>query len=245
MTRILLLGGTSEARAMAQALAGAGMDAIYSYAGRVQALARQPLPMRVGGFGGVDGLAAYLRAERITHLIDATHPFAALISRNALVAAQRARVPLIVLERPPWAARPEDRWTHVPDFAAAAEALPGDGSGVFLAIGRQHLAPFLSRHHRWLLRFAEIASHPLRDATLIVSRGPFTVAGDKALMQRHDIGWLVTKNSGGRGAAAKLTAARELGLPIIVIDRPALPARRIVGTVAEVMGWLHGADRGV
>lgn len=229
---------------MARALAEAGLDAIYSYAGRVQALAQQPLPVRVGGFGGADGLEAWLRAERITHLIDATHPFAATISRNAGTAAAQAGVPLIALERPPWAEQPGDLWRHVADFQAAAAALPGDGSAVFLAIGRLQLAPFLPCHHRWVLRFAEVASHPLRDATLIVSRGPFTVAGDVALMRRYDIRHVVTKNAGGRGAESKLAAARELGLPVIVIDRPALPPRPVVTTVAEVMGWLHGADRG-
>ena len=132
------------------------------------------------------------------------------------------------------------------DFAAAASALPNDGSGVFLAIGRQQLAPFVGCNHRWMLRFAEVASHPLRDATLIVSRGPFTVAGDIALMQRHGIGLVVTKNAGGHGAEAKLIAARELGLPVVMIDRPALPARHVVARVAEVMDWLHdAADRGV
>lgn len=241
-----MLGGTLEARALAQTLADAGLDAVYSYAGRVQALAAQPLPVRIGGFGGAEGLADCLRTEGFTHLIDATHPFAATISQNACAAADRAQVPLIVLERPPWVRQPGDRWTHVPDYQAAAAALPDDGSAVFLAIGRQHLAHFRARgHHRWLLRFAELASHPLRDATVIVSRGPFTVAGDTALMQRHDIRHVVTKNAGGRGAEAKLTAARELGLPVVVIDRPAMPARRVVTTVTGVMDWLHGTERGV
>lgn len=230
---------------MAQALADAGLDAVYSYAGRVLALAAQPLPVRIGGFGGADGLAAYLRAEGFTHLIDATHPFAATISQNAHAAAGRARVPLIALQRPAWAQQPGDRWVHVPDFAAAAQALPGDGSTVFLAIGRQQLAPFQASRHGWLLRFAELASHPLRGATVIVSRGPFTVAGDKALMQRHHVGLVLSKNSGGRGAEAKLIAARELGLPVVMIDRPALPDRRVVASAGAVMDWLHGTDRGV
>ena len=154
-------------------------------------------------------------------------------------------MPLIALERAPWASQPGDRWTHVADFQAAAQVLPGDGSTVFLAIGRQQLAPFLGCKHRWMLRFAEVASHPLRDATLIVSRGPFTVAGDIALMQRHGIRHLVTKNAGGHAAEAKLAAARELGLPVVMIDRPALPPRPVAATVAGVMDWLHAADRGV
>ena len=230
---------------MARALADAGIDAVYSYAGRVQNPAAQPLPTRSGGFGGADGLAAFLRAGRFTHLIDATHPFAATISRNAIAASAIASVPLIVLERPAWSRQPGDRWHQVADFAAAARAMPGDGSGVFLAIGRQQLQPFLGLNHRWMLRFAEVASHPLRDATLIVSRGPFTVAGDIALMRRHKIAHVVAKNAGGHAAEAKITAARELGLPVVMIDRPALPPRRIARTPAEVMIWLHGTDRGV
>lgn len=245
MTRVLLLGGTTEARAMAEALAAAGLDAVYSYAGRTQNPILPPLPTRMGGFGGAEGLTGYLRAEGFTHLIDATHPFAATISQNAVAASARAGVPMIALERPPWRPQPGDRWRGVADFAAAARALPGDGSGVFLAIGRQQLAPFQGLHHRWMLRFAEVASHPLRDATLIVSRGPFTVAGDIALMQRHGIRHLVTKNAGGHAAEAKLAAARELGLPVVMIDRPALPPRPIAATVAGVMDWLHAADRGV
>ena len=231
---------------MAEALAKAGLDAVYSYAGRLQNPVAQPLPTRSGGFGGADGLAACLRAEGFTHLIDATHPFAATISQNAIAASDRARVPLIALERPAWTRQPGDRWHHVASFEAAAAALPGDGSGVFLAIGRQQLQPFQGVNHRWMLRFVEVASHPLRDATLIVSRGPYTVAGDIALMRRHAIAHVVAKNAGGHGAEAKITAARELGLPVVMIDRPKLPARRVVASVAEVMNWLHGStERGV
>ncbi|WP_149765521.1 cobalt-precorrin-6A reductase [Paracoccus thiocyanatus] len=245
MARILLLGGTTEAGAMAQVLAKAGLDAVYSYAGRTANPVAQPLPTRIGGFGGAEGLADYLRAERISHVIDATHPFAGTISRNAVAACAAAGRPLIALERPPWVALPGDRWLHVPDYEAAASALPGDGSAVFLAIGRQNLKFFAGRDHAWMLRFAEVAAHPLRDATLIVSRGPFTVAGDMALMRRHAIAHVVAKNAGGHAAEAKLAAARALGLPVVMIDRPVLPLRRVAAMPAEVMAWLHGADRGV
>lgn len=245
MTRILLLGGTTEASAMARALSEAGMDAVFSYAGRTASPVPQPLPTRIGGFGGVEGLMVFLRENRISHVIDATHPFAAGMTRNAIAACGRAGVALIGLERPAWTPQPGDRWTGVADYDAAAAALPGDGATVFLAIGRQNLAAFAAARHRWLLRFAEVAAQPLADATLIVSRGPFTVAGDRALMQRHGVGHVVAKNAGGTAAAAKLVAARELGLPVLMIARPALPARRAVATVAEVMAWLHGADRGV
>ncbi len=230
---------------MARALAEAGLDAVYSYAGRTANPVAQPLPMRIGGFGGSEGLADYLRAERISHVIDATHPFAEGMSRNAVAACCATGTALIALERPPWVAAPGDRWVHVADYEAAARALPGDGSAAFLAIGRQNLQPFVGLNHIWMLRFAEVAAHPLRDATLIVSRGPFTVAGDIALMRRHDIAHVVAKNAGGHAAQAKIVAARELGLPVVMIDRPVLPLRRVVAAPAEVMAWLHGTDRGV
>ncbi|MGA0616719.1 cobalt-precorrin-6A reductase [Paracoccus sp. KR1-242] len=244
--RILLLGGTTEAGSMARLLAAAGIDAIYSYAGRTSAPVGQPLPMRIGGFGGVEGMAAFLRETAVTHVIDATHPFAAQISRNAVAASALIGSGLIALERPAWVEQPGDHWIDVADFPAAAAALPGDGEGVFLAIGRQNLAPFLAIRQRWLLRFAEVAAHPLPGATLIASRGPFTVAGDVQLMRRHDIRHVVTKNAGGSAAQAKLVAARELGLGVVMIRRPDLPPRRLAATPVEVMDWLHGnADRGV
>lgn len=245
MTRILLLGGTTEAGAMARVLAEAGVDAVYSYAGRTSNPLGQPLPVRVGGFGGVAGLVDYLRQNGISHVVDATHPFAAGISRNAIAASRQAGLPLIALERAPWRRQPGDDWLDVADYAAAAAALPADGSGVFLAIGRQNLTPFVGRAHRWLLRFAEVASHPLPEATLIVSRGPYSVAGDAELMRRHDIRHVVAKNAGGAAAEAKLAAARALGLPVVMIGRPMLPARRVVALPAQVMGWLHDAERGV
>lgn len=240
-----MLGGTTEAAALARALAAAGIAAIYSYAGRTAQPLAQPLPTRVGGFGGVEGLAGFLREQQISHVVDATHPFAAEISRNAVAACAATGTALIALERPAWQPQPGDRWHGVPDFAAAARALPGDGSAVFLAIGRQNLAPFVGLHHRWTLRFAEVAAHPLRDATLIVSRGPYTVAGDRELLRRHGIAHLVAKNAGGRAAEAKLIAARELGLPVVMIARPALPPRRLAGSVDEVLDWIHVADRGL
>lgn len=230
---------------MALALSQADEDAIFSYAGRIANPHPQPLRTRIGGFGGVEGLRLFLRGQGISHVVDATHPFASGMSRNAIAACEAEGVALIALERPAWEEAPGDRWTRLADFDAAAAALPGDGSTVFLAIGRQNLAPFVGLNHRWLLRFAELAAHPLRDATLIVSRGPYTVAGDVALMQRHGVAHVVAKNAGGTAAEAKIAAARQLGLPVLMIDRPTLPARRAVATVAEVMRWLHGTLRGV
>ncbi|MDQ1849252.1 cobalt-precorrin-6A reductase [Gemmobacter fulvus] len=252
MTRVLLLGGTTEASRMARALADAGLAAVFSYAGRTEAPVAQPLPMRVGGFGGVPGLVAYLRDAQISHVIDATHPFAAQMSRNAVAACAEAQVPLVALQRPEWKAEPGDRWTHVPDMAGAVAALPGAPARVFLAIGKLHLAEFAARpQHHYLLRLVDPPGDlPLPDCSVEIARGPFDLAGDLALLRRERITHVVAKNAGGSGAQAKLAAARTLSLPVVMIDRPALPARAVRAEVAEVLHWLaqaaaHQADRGV
>ena len=235
---------------MARLLAGAGMDAIYSYAGRTAAPVDQPLPVRIGGFGGAEGLADYIRATGISHLIDATHPFAARISRNAIAAAGATGTSLLSLERPPWRAGPGDDWVPVPDFAAAAAALPRDPAHVFLAIGRQNLTAFAGLPHRWLLRLVDPPEGPLPlpRAHAVIARGPFTAEDDRALIRAHGITHLVAKNAGGAGASAKLAAARDLRLPVILIDRPALPPRPTVADPEHAMAWLHQtapARRGV
>ncbi|MGC1505257.1 MAG: cobalt-precorrin-6A reductase [Sulfitobacter sp.] len=247
--RILLLGGTTEASQMAATFAAQGLDAVFSYAGRTDAPVAQPLRTRVGGFGGVDGLATYLRAESITHVIDATHPFAAGMSRNAHAACARANVPLIRLERPAWAPADGDRWTSLPSIEDIPAALPDDPSRIFLAIGKQQIGLFTAKpQHHYVLRLVDrpLAALPLPDTTIVVARGPFDVAGDIALMRNHRISHIVAKNSGGQGARAKLDAARELGLPVLMAQRPLLPGDSIASTVDEVMRWLgHEADRGV
>ena len=225
------------------------MDAIFSYAGRTEAPLAQPLPTRVGGFGGVAGLQAWLRDEGISHVVDATHPFAAQMSHNAIAACAAAGVPLLALERPAWAAQAGDQWQHVPDVDAAVAALPDAPTRVFLAIGRQNLAPFAARpQHHYLLRLVDaVPDLPLPLAEVVLARGPFSVEGDRALLQAHGIRHVVAKNAGGSGAEAKLVAARSLGLPVILIERPFIPARTTVATVAEVMAWIaaHTAERGV
>lgn len=226
---------------MARALAEAGVDAVYSYAGRTEAPVAQPLPVRVGGFGGVAGLVAYLKAEGITHLIDATHPFAAQMSRNAVEACAATGTPLIALEREPWQAAEGDRWTHVPDLSGAVAALGQVPRRVFLAIGRQTLDAFAGApQHHYLLRLVDPPTEPLPlpQAQAVIARGPFTVEGDRALLTDHRIEVIVAKNAGGAGAEAKLVAARELGLPVILIDRPWVPERPVARTVADVMAWL-------
>jgi len=247
-TRVLLLGGTTEASTLARALAEHGIAALFSYAGRTAQPLAQPLPTRVGGFGGVAGLQAFLAAERITHLIDATHPFAAQMSTHAVQACAALGLPLLGFERPPWQAGPGDDWRLVPDVAAAVAALPDRPARIFLAIGKQHLADFAARpQHHYLLRLVDpAAALPLPDAEAVIARGPFTHAGDLALLRRHRIGLIVAKNAGGVGARAKLDAARDLALPVILIERPAVPARPVAGSIAEVLAWLgHPADLGV
>lgn len=249
MPNILILGGTTEASALAGALARRGDRAVLSYAGRVAQPKAQPVPTRIGGFGGAAGLVDYLREERVTHLVDATHPFAARMSGNAVDAAARAGIPLIALTRPAWAEEPGDEWRHVPDIPAAVASLAGPRRAVMLALGRMHVGAFAAQpHHRYLLRFVDMPAvvPELPDHRLVVDRGPFDIEGDVALMRHHSIDLVVCKNAGGTGAQAKLIAARRLGVPVVMIDRPVLPARAEVHTVADVLRWIdHAADLGV
>ena len=207
------------------------------------------MPIRTGGFGGIEGLAAYLRDHRVTHLVDATHPFAAQMSANAIEGAARAGVPLIALGRPPWHSADGDRWTIVSDMAAAVAALGGPPRKVMLALGRMHVLAFAAQpQHHYLLRFVDpprVAPN-LPSHVLVIDRGPFTIDGETALMRAHGIDVVVCKNAGGEATDAKLHAARALGLPVIMIDRPAVPPRREVHDPAAVLDWIaHAADRGV
>lgn len=242
---MLLLGGSSEASALARALAQAGVRATFSYAGATQAPLAQPLPTRVGGFGGVDGLRRFMASAGISHVVDATHPFAAQMSRHALAACAASGTPLLALERDAWQPQEGERWISVPDMAAAAAALPAQPARVFLAIGRKQLAAFATQpQHHYLLRVvdADAARHlPLPHAHVEVGRGPFSAAHDEALLRQHRVGWLVCKNAGGEATRGKLDAARALGLPVVMVQRPALPARLRTGHVADVLHWLrHG-----
>ncbi|TRD22891.1 cobalt-precorrin-6A reductase [Palleronia caenipelagi] len=240
---VLVLGGTTEATALCRAMAEAGMSGEISFAGRVERPVRQPLPQRVGGFGGPEGLAEYVRQGEFTHLVDATHPFAAQMSRNAVEGALRAGVPMVALSRPEWQPQPGDYWIRVSDMAGAVDALAGPRRRVMLAVGRMHLAEFsVHPQHMYLLRLVDPpkGALPVPEAEVVVSRGPFTEAGDRALMQEHRIELVVSKNAGGSGARAKLDAARTLGLPVVMIDRPAMPERHELATVAEVLEWISG-----
>lgn len=221
---------------------------MLSYAGRTEAPRAQAIPTRVGGFGGIEGLADHMTREGVTHLVDATHPFAARISANAIAAAELAGVKLLAMTRPAWDACAGDRWIRVADTAEAVAALGSEAARIFLALGRQTIGDFAdAAQHFYLLRFVDAAEVPaLPRHHLVVDRGPFTLAGELALLREHRIEVIVAKNAGGAGARAKLDAARELGLPVVMIDRPFIPDRPQVESVAAVLDWLdHGVVRGV
>lgn len=247
--RVLLLGGTTEASRLARSVAEARIDAVFSYAGRTNAPMAQPLPMRVGGFGGVEGLVAFLNADGITHVVDATHPFAAGMSHNAVAACAQASVALLRLERASWVPQAGDNWTLLPRLEDIPNALPDTPARVFLAIGKQQIGLFAAKpQHHYLVRLVDVpqGALPLADAEVLVARPPFTVEAETALMQRHRITHLVCKNGGGAGAEAKLIAARALGVPVLMAQRPALPMAQTVSSLAVAMNWLsHVADRGV
>ncbi|MFD1813716.1 cobalt-precorrin-6A reductase [Rhodococcus gannanensis] len=226
MRRVLILGGTSEGRALAAVLDGTpGVDVISSLAGRV---ANPRLPegeVRIGGFGGADGLAEWLRDNGIDAVVDATHPFASRITANAAAATRHAGVPMLVLRRPEWAPAEGDRWHAVPDLEAAAGAVSALGSRVLLTIGRQGVDAFAAESAWFLIRAIDPPTVAVpRRSEVLLARGPFTVDDEVATMREHRIEVLVTKNSGGALTAAKLDAARTLGLPVVMVSRPDIPA---------------------
>ncbi|HEV7964918.1 MAG TPA: cobalt-precorrin-6A reductase [Actinoplanes sp.] len=236
---MLVLGGTSEGRALAAACADLpGVETISSLAGRTSAPLLPHGPVRVGGFGGVDGLASYLRSERIGAVVDATHPFAATMTANAFAATAVTGTPLIVLRRPGWSQRPGDDWHRVPSMAAAAALVSKLGERVFLTTGRQTIGAFAGVDECWFLARSVEPPVPPMPARLevVLDRGPFSVEREQALLAEHRIDVLVTKDSGG--VAPKLAAARERGIPVLLIDRPPTPAGEAVATVDAAIEWL-------
>lgn len=250
--RLLILGGSTEASALARALTeDARFAPILSLAGRTEAPVLPPILVRIGGFGGVAGLAAWLRDHRIAALINATHPFAARMSANAAAAAAETGVALLRVLRPAWVAQPGDDWRIVPDMAAAAQALGNAPRRVLLTIGRQDLAPFAAApQHDYVIRSVDPpppAVLPPR-ATVISARGPFAEADEQALLRTHTIEMLVTKNAGGSATEGKLAAARRLAIPVVMVARPEAARGETVPDVAAALAWLdrvHAARRGV
>ncbi|ACK52170.1 precorrin-6x reductase [Methylocella silvestris BL2] len=233
--RVLILGGTAEASALAALLAGLpDIAPILSLAGRTAAPVKAPIPMRIGGFGGAAGLARYIAEECVDLLVDATHPFAAEISRNAASAASARTIPLVVVGRPPWIAQPGDRWIAAGDMAEAAALLGATRRRVFLAIGRLQLAAFeAAPQHFYLIRGIEPISPKLPDYRFISARGPFEAEAERRLLKQERIDIVVAKNSGSQSVYGKIEAARELGLPVVMVERP--PQQVEVKTPAEAL----------
>jgi precorrin-6A/cobalt-precorrin-6A reductase len=245
MPRVLILGGTAEARMLAERLAGRpDLEVTLSLAGRTAAPARQPVPVRRGGFGGAAGLADYLVSEHIDALIDATHPYASVISANAVAAAREADVPCVALRRPPWIAVAGDRWVEVSDAGEAVRALGPTPRSVFVALGRQELAPFTQApQHHYLIRSVDPVDPPLPvpHVTYVTARGPFSEADDRALMTTHRIDIVVAKNSGGGATYGKIGAARALGIEVVMLRRPRAPEAPAVETIDDAVAWLDHA----
>jgi precorrin-6A/cobalt-precorrin-6A reductase len=243
--RVLILGGTDEGFRLADRLAEiAGIDFVSSLAGRTQNPRMPKGTVRVGGFGGAEGLALYLRDEGISHLVNATHPFAAQISANAVTAADSAGVPLIRLLRPAWAAEADDRWIGARDANEAAALCIQHGGRIFLTLGAQEMDAFANVHNaHFLVRVVDAPKETrLRDYRIITARGPFSLHDELRLLGDHHISLIVTKNSGGPATYAKIEAARRLSLPVIMIDRPAIaldPRSAVATGVDEVIAWLQ------
>jgi len=242
-TKLLILGGSGEAAALARALDGdARYDVTLSLAGRTSEPVKLPGTIRTGGFGGAEGLSRTLHDEKFDAVIDATHPFADQIKANAIEAARLTGVPLLAIRRPSWTPVDGDNWILVEDLEGAAVALGETAKRVFLTTGRDELRPFAkASQHFYLLRSVEA---PARDelpahVELITARGPFRLVDELALLKQHAIDIVVTKNSGGEATYAKLAAARALGLPVVMVRRPMLPEAPSVETVVEALQLLE------
>lgn len=241
---VLILGGTAEAASLAAAALerfGESVSVTTSLAGRTEHPATPPGRVRIGGFGGAEGLVAYLAAERVDCLIDATHPFAAQISAQAAAACASAAVPRLVLLRPPWRRHPLDRWIEVEDLAGAAKVLPQLGRRVWLTVGQRELGAFagLAQHH-FLVRLIDppAAPLPLASCDILLGRGPFNLAEERRILERHAIEVLVAKASGGGATEPKLVAARERDLPVVMVRRPPPPPGERVEDVTAALDWL-------
>lgn len=238
---VLILGGTGEARRLATRLGGLGVRVTSSLAGRVAELRMPPGEVRVGGFGGADGLADWMRRERVDALVDATHPFAETMTANAVRAGASTSTPMVVLRRAPWLPGPGDDWRPVDSLADAAALVGEIGERVFLTTGRQGLHHFAGLHRPWfLVRAVDPPEPPLPDrVTTVLARGPFTVDDELAVLRQHRIDVVVTKNSGGSMTGAKLAAARELDVPVVMVQRPPVPDVSTVDSVDAAAEWVN------
>jgi len=237
--RVLVLGGTGEARRLATALVARDVDVLTSLAGRVADPVLPEGAVRIGGFGGAEGLAGWLAEHRPAAVVDSTHPFAAQITASAVSAAARHGTPLLRLQRPGWTPQPGDTWRFVDSLADAAAAV-AEYRSVFLTTGRQGVAAFAALPGRVLVRSVDPPDEPLpAGATLLLDRGPFSLADELALLREHAVDVVVSKDSGGHMTEAKLVAARELGIPVVLVRRPPLPPGvPTVATVEEALAWV-------
>lgn len=241
--RVLILGGTTEASQLAHLLAdNSRFEVTLSLAGRTSNPRMQPVPMRIGGFGGVDGLVAWLAQEAIETVIDATHPYADQISSHAVAACRQLAIPLASIIRAAWRPQPGDQWLTVARTEAAADALGPEPRRVFLTLGRVELGAFVgSPHHHYVARTVDppkdIALPP--DIRLMRDRGPFNKQAETALLRQEKIDVLVSKNSGGTATYAKIEAARELGIPVVMIARPHKPCGHAVQNAQRALAWLE------
>ena len=235
--RVLILGGTGEASQLAAHLCErSDVTVISSLAGRVEQPAMPPGTVRTGGFGGVPGLIGYLTTQRIDVVIDATHPFAAKISSHAELACKQTNIPMIAFERPAWTAQRGDRWVQVPDVESAAAFVDNSKNRVFLSVGRQELAAFSECANAWfLVRTIDKPIVPLPPRSrLILSRGPFDLDDERLLLRQEAITHIVSKNSGGSATYAKIEAARELEIKVIMVDRPSIASTTVISDIDEV-----------
>lgn len=244
--RLLLLGGTGEARELAERLAGdARLGVITSLAGRTRAPALPPGTVRIGGFGGEAGFERFLRGQAIGAVLDATHPFARRITRTAHRVCRRLGVPYLRLERPPWRPVDGDRWTLVPDLDAGLARACTGGACIFVNIGRAEWPRLVAcRECRFVVRTVEPCPSPAEHLVIVAGRPPYTVAGDRELLRRFRVGRLLVRNAGGTGAYPKLVAARQLGLEVVMIERPPLGLADAVEDVEAAQRWLEEVLRG-
>jgi precorrin-6A/cobalt-precorrin-6A reductase len=243
---LLILGGTGEALQLAQAVTEQFPDlaVVSSLAGRTENPIMPPSKVRIGGFGGADGLTQYLIENRVSLLINATHPYAAEIGHNALESQRRANIPLLRLLRPAWQKEEADIWIRAASAQAAAPICRSAGRRIFLALGTKDVSAFASLSQcRFLVRMVDAprVPLPLAQCEVIVARGPFSLVDERRLLMKHNIDLLVTKNSGGAATYAKIAAARELRIPVVMIERPKIaeePGCETVDSVAGAIAWL-------
>jgi precorrin-6A/cobalt-precorrin-6A reductase len=244
LRRLLILGGTAEAAALARAALarfGDRLSVISSLAGRTGNPSHPPGAVRIGGFGGVDGLAAYLSEQSIDLLIDATHPFAATIAAHGRAAAEAAGTPRLKLLRPAWRRHPLDRWVEVEDLFGAAAIVGRTGKRAWLTIGTGDLQVFRGIDDVWfLVRLIDppMAPLPLKNYDVIQGKGPFTLEEERLMIERHRIEVIVAKASGGTATEAKIIAARAAGLPVVMVRRPPVPPGEVVDSVETALDWL-------